>query len=130
MNLLRQCTFVDRYRNSKIELDDIVEERYARFKSNEDRVKSLPDEFHLLLYFTANWLPDTCNKNINKKLYEFYKSESINKNFEIVFISSDRTKDSYNEFLNENKFVRYALLFEEDDLQVIKGVSWVYVPFI
>jgi hypothetical protein len=116
MNLLRQCTFFDRYRNSLIELDDIIEENYNKCKTNEE-----DDEFvfYILLYFTANWLPEASNKNLNKKLAEFYlNSNRKHKNFELIFISSDKTKDSYYEFLNANKYIRYSLAYQEQELKV------------
>lgn len=141
MNLLRLCTFLDRNRNSaSVDLDDIVEERYAKLlykqqklkqqnsknddnknQNNNDSITTISDEcneLHLLLYFSANWLPDSCNKNLNKKLSDFYRSEKLRKNFELIFISSDKTRDAYNQFLSENKFIRYALVFQDSDLKV------------
>ena len=114
MNLLRQCTFVDRYRNSLVELDDIIEENWNKYKTNDDEYV-----FYVLLYFTANWLPEASNKNLNKKLAEFYSSSNRkHNNFELIFISSDKTKDSYHEFLNSNKYIRYSLAYQEQELKV------------
>lgn len=111
MNILKQCTFLDRFRNSHIELDDLIEENYD--KNSDSKI------FYIILYFTANWLPDVCNKNLNKKLELFNTNQrQIVKNFELIFISSDKTKDSYKEFLNENKFIRYSLEFQDQELKV------------
>lgn len=118
MNLLQHCSFIDRHRsNTSIELDDIIEENY---KKNQSEL------FHIILYFTANWLPDASNKQLNKKLERFYtsknskrKSNKTKPNFELIFISSDKTKISYDQFLNANKYIRYALSFDEQELKVI-----------
>ena len=82
--------------------------------------------FYIILYFTANWLPDASNKQLNKKLENFYtsknskkKSNKIKYNFELIFISSDKTKNSYDQFLNSNKYIRYALSFQDQELKVI-----------
>ncbi len=127
MNLLRQCTFIDRTRDSFVELDDILEERHIAVSRNIDtqdpwvsRQKE-PTTFHLLLYFTANWLPDNCNRELNKKLSSFYGKESVRRQFELIFVSSDKTAESYNKFLSENKFIRYALAFQEQEIKVSKS---------
>ena len=114
MNLLRQCSFIDRSRhNTPIELDDIIEENHKK-NSNE--------LFYIILYFTANWLPDASNKHLNKKLESFYlsrlKSQNSKLNFELIFISSDKTKSSYDQFLNANKYIRYSLAFQDQELKV------------
>ena len=118
MNLLRHCSFIDRHRsNASIELEDIIEDNYK---------KNQGEHFYIVLYFTANWLPDASNKQLNKKLENFYtsknskkKSNKIKYNFELIFISSDKTKNSYDQFLNSNKYIRYALSFQDQELKVI-----------
>lgn len=114
MNILRQCTFIDRNRNSEIDLDELVDEKYL----NGKRIRK-ENIFYLLLYFNANWLPDACNKSLNIKLEKFMSHKRLKNKFELIFISSDKTRDSYSQFLNENKFIRYSLAFHEYDLKVI-----------
>ena len=118
MNLLRQCSFLDKHRsNVTVELDDIIEDNY---KKNQSEL------FYIILYFTANWLPDASNKQLNKKLEHFYTSKNLKRknnktkpNFELIFISSDKTKSSYDQFLSANKYIRYSLSFDEQELKVI-----------
>lgn len=116
MNLLKQCTFYDRLKNSTVELDDLIEENYL-FNLNEEQ----NHYFYLMFYFTANWLPDTFNKHLNDKLEYFSRNrrQSFN-NFELIFVSSDKTIEAYKEFMLKNKFIRYSLEFRPDnnDLKV------------
>ena len=118
MNLLRQCSFIDRNRHMPIELDDIIEENY---KKNTDEL------FYIILYFTANWLPDASNKHLNKKIESFYLNKNANQNkklnFELIFISSDKTKSSYEEFLGANKYIRYSLAFQDQELKVKYNIN-------
>ena len=114
MNLLRNCSFIDRHKNSTVELEDIIEDNYKKNKSLQ---------FHIILYFTANWLPDASNKQLNKKLENFYsnKNSSTNAkrpNFELIFISSDKTKSTYEQFLKANSYIRYSLSFQDQELKV------------
>lgn len=114
MDILKQCTFVDRNRNAEIDLDELVEEKYL----NGKRIHR-ENIFYLVLYFNANWLPDSCNRVLNTKLEKFTAHKRLKSKFELIFISSDKTRDSYSQFLNENKFIRYSLAFHEYDLKVI-----------
>lgn len=115
INILKQCTFIDRNRNAEIDLDDLVEEKYLHGKRiHKENI------FYLLLYFNANWLPDLCNKTLNTKLEKFSAHKKLKNKFEIIFISSDKTRDCYAQFLSENKYIRYSLAFHEIDLKVIK----------
>lgn len=132
MNLLKECTFFDRDRNALIELDDLVEEACARTTS----IKLLPTSpslvsetttttttsVFLILYFTADWLPEVSNNLLNEKLKTFVQASKCQQQqqqqkFELVFVSSDKTSDSYWEYLNKFKFIRYSLAFHEKDLK-------------
>ena len=141
MNLLRECTFFDRDRNSQIELDDLLEEasQNVSFSKNSQQQQqpnstSISDEnsttntssFYLILYFSADWLPEASNTQLNDKLRSFMedmKSQSVNRQrnarpVELVFVSSDKTSDSYWNFLEKFKFIRYSLAFQEKELKV------------
>lgn len=113
MNLLRECTFFDRDRNSQIELDDLVEEACLKKTSNR------PSSFYLILYFSADWLPDASNSLLNDKLRTFMETvNDSSRAVELAFVSSDKTSDSYWSFLNKFKFIRYSLAFHEKELKV------------
>ncbi|CAF1469182.1 unnamed protein product, partial [Rotaria sordida] len=47
------------------------------------------------LYFSAHWC-GPCRR-FTTKLIEFYNSHAKDKNFEIIFISSDNDEESFNE---------------------------------
>ncbi|UJR34305.1 hypothetical protein I4U23_021708 [Adineta vaga] len=51
------------------------------------------------LYFTAHWCPPC--RGFTPILTEFYKNYHEEKNFEIIFISSDQDEKSFNEYYNE-----------------------------
>jgi hypothetical protein len=128
MNLLRQCTFLDRYRNAYVELDDIIEENFNSLDNNNNNNNDKNNDngnnnqLNLMLYFTANWLSETnaSSKELNKKLTNLCLNKKINNcnYFEIVFISSDKTKDSYDQFIDRNKFIRYSLQFQDQEIKV------------
>ncbi|CAF0803272.1 unnamed protein product [Rotaria sordida] len=51
------------------------------------------------LYFSAHWCPPC--RGFTPVLIEFYKNYSKEKNFEIIFISSDRDERAYNEYYKD-----------------------------
>ena len=111
MDILKQCSFIDRHRNSDIELIDLIEEKYL----NGRRIHK-ENVTHLMLYFNAKWLPSSCNEMLNLKLEKFMKHKN---NFELIFVSMDKTRDLYEQFLKENKFIRYSLSFHDNELKVL-----------
>jgi|688.fasta_scaffold866483_1 thiol-disulfide isomerase/thioredoxin len=48
---------------------------------------------------SAHWCPPC--RSFTPKLTEFYKNFSTNKNFEIIFISSDNNEESFKEYYKE-----------------------------
>jgi nucleoredoxin len=50
------------------------------------------------LYFSANWCPP-CRK-FTPELSMFYKNYNKSKNFEIIFVSADRTQKSFADYYN------------------------------
>lgn len=121
MNLLRECTFFDRDRNALIELDDLIEEAYYSSRRRADGGEPpLSSSFYLILYFSADWLPDASNNQLNDKLRAFMDAttQANRQLVELVFVSSDKTSDSYWSFLKKFPFIRYSLAFHEKDLKV------------
>ncbi|CAF3397098.1 unnamed protein product [Rotaria socialis] len=51
------------------------------------------------LYFSAHWCPPC--RGFTPVLINFYKSHAEEKNFEIIFISSDRDEASFNEYYKD-----------------------------
>ena len=70
------------------------------------------------LYFSAHWCPPC--RGFTPKLVEFYesfKSSKKGENFEIVFISSDRDDESFQEYFKEMPWL--ALPFADRECKVI-----------
>ena len=115
MNILRKCMLINTQRiNCLINIDQLIKERFS--SSAIDLTE--PVDFYLMLYFSANRLPAASNKLLNSKLEAFHKKQRDQKHFEIIFISSDKTLDQFELFLEQNKFINYALFFEDQDLNV------------
>lgn len=51
------------------------------------------------LYFSAHWCPPC--RGFTPKLAEFYKKLHAEKNFEIVFVSSDKNEGEFQEYYKE-----------------------------
>jgi len=67
---------------------------------------------HLMLYFSASWCPPC--KAFTPKLSETYKKLKAQRDdFELVFVSSDRDQDSFDEYHKKMSFC--ALPFEKRD---------------
>lgn len=66
------------------------------------------------LYFSAHWCPPC--RGFTPKLAEFYKKHHEDKNFEIVFVSSDKNEAEFKEYFNEMPWL--ALPFSERSRKV------------
>jgi len=67
----------------------------------------------VLVYFSAHWCPPC--KGFTPKLSEFYRKHSAAKNFEIVFVSSDKDQGAFDEYFAEMPFV--ALPYAQRELK-------------
>lgn len=65
-------------------------------------------------YFSAHWCPPC--RSFTPKLAEFYKKLHTEKNFEIVFVSSDKSKDEFDKYYEEMPWL--ALPFSDRDRKV------------
>jgi len=70
---------------------------------------ALGDKKHVFLYFSAHWCPPC--RMFTPKLVEFYKNNGGGKDFEIVFVSSDRDEAAMYGYMSE------------------VGMQWISVPF-
>ena len=71
------------------------------------------------LYFSAHWCPPC--RGFTPQLAKWYtelKSGALADKFDIVFISSDRDEDSFDEYFDSMPWL--ALPYQERDLKVIK----------
>lgn len=67
---------------------------------------------HIGLYFSAHWCPPC--KAFTPELVETYKKiQAVRKDFEIVFVSSDKDEDAFKEYYNEMPWM--ALEFADRD---------------
>lgn len=81
-------------------------------KDGEVDVASLSGK-HVLLYFSAHWCPPC--RGFTPKLAQYHKEHSAEKNFEIIFVSSDKDQASFDEYYGEQPWL--ALPFAERDLK-------------
>ena len=51
---------------------------------------------YVLIYFSAHWCPPC--RGFTPVLAEFHKAAAASKNFEVVFVSSDRDQKSFDEY--------------------------------
>lgn len=74
------------------------------------------------LYFSAHWCPPC--RGFTPKLAEFYKS-GLKEKMEIVFVSSDRDKEAFDEYFGEMPWLAlpYEKRAEKDALSKAFGVS-------
>jgi len=66
------------------------------------------------IYFSAHWCPPC--RGFTPKLAEFYKKRHNEKNFEIVFVSSDKNEDEFQTYRKEMPWL--ALPFADRDRKV------------
>lgn len=64
---------------------------------------------NVFLYFSAHWCPPC--RGFTPKLADFYKANAGKKNFEVVFLSSDRDVGQFEEYRKEMPW--YSVPFEE-----------------
>jgi len=76
-------------------------------------LSSLSSKSGVLLYFSAHWC-GPC-RGFTPQLVEYYKSHKDKFNFEIIFVSSDRDQDSFNEYWGEMPWL--ALSFEHSEVK-------------
>jgi len=81
-------------------------------KDGEVDVSTFKDK-HLCLYFSAHWCPPC--RGFTPVLAEYYKKFSKEKNFEIVFVSSDKDQEAFDEYYAEHPWL--ALPFEKRELK-------------
>lgn len=67
------------------------------------------------IYFSAHWCPPC--RGFTPVLAEFYNTHHEAKNFEIVFVSSDRDTESFNGYFGEMPWL--ALSFDDRTKKVI-----------
>lgn len=83
----------------------------------KDGVKSTDDVLNgkaaVGLYFSAHWCPPC--RGFTPKLAEWYKKDLQAKGLEVVFVSSDRDEDSFNEYYKEQPWA--ALPYANRDLK-------------
>ena len=66
------------------------------------------------IYFSAHWCPPC--RGFTPELVKFYNANHEGKNFEIIFVSSDRDEKSFKEYYNDMPWL--ALAFSERNKKV------------
>lgn len=78
------------------------------------------------LYFSAHWCPPC--RAFTPQLAEWYKNvkkSSNGDNFDIVFLSSDKNAEGFNEYFKEMPW--YAVPYSDRDVKVCVGWMGVYI---
>lgn len=84
--------------------------------TKEGKVESSSfDEKYLMLYFSAHWCPP-CQRFTPVLSEAYTKLKAERDDFELVFISSDRDQNAFNEYFAEMTF--WALPFEYRDEKI------------
>jgi nucleoredoxin len=89
-------------------LEALVGKEVINNKGEKVSVSSLSGKT-IGLYFSAHWCPPC--RGFTPKLAEFYTNDLKNKNLEIIFVSSDRDKESFDEYFAEMPWL--ALPYED-----------------
>merc|ERR1719334_176986 len=101
-------------------IQELIGDKVLKQDGTEVEVASFcgPDKV-VGIYFSAHWCPPC--RGFTPKLADFYKAVKKSKpdNFEIVFVSSDRNKDSFNEYFGEMPWL--ALDFDKRDVKESVG---------
>ena len=95
-------------------LRDLIGDKIVKANGETVNTESLLNDNQIVgLYFSAHWCPPCVG--FTSKLEEFY-NKFKNKNLEVVFVSSDRDQDQFNEYFQEMPW--FALPFEDRDRKV------------
>lgn len=81
-------------------------------KSGDADLSSLKDKT-VLIYFSAHWCPPC--KGFTPELAKYYNKYKDEKNFEIIFVSSDKDQAAFDGYYGEQPWL--ALPFEERELK-------------
>lgn len=90
--------------------DNLVQMDGRKLKNvSEDAFE--PKEYYAI-YYSAHWCPPC--RNFTPKLVDFYKKQKRkNDDFEIIFVSSDRSEDAMEEYMEETSMKWMALDYDK-----------------
>lgn len=98
----------------------------ALLVDRRDREKStaeLQEKDYIFLYFSAKWC-SPCRK-FTPELVKFYREHAEDRNFEVVFVSSDRSRSDMNKYMKSYKMpwlaVPYSKYMHRTELRTTYG---------
>lgn len=98
-------------------------------KSGELSTKeALGGKAAVFVYFSAHWCPPC--RGFTPKLAEFYKKHAASKNFEVVFVSSDKDSDQFNEYYGEQPWLALPYNQRAQKDQLSKKFKVQGIPFL
>lgn len=72
-------------------------------------------------YFSANWCPPC--RGFTPELITFYNTYSESKNFEIIFVSADRTQISFNDYFETMPWLALEYQYNKKMVSIIKYLN-------
>lgn len=110
INKFKLYSFIDLVKTKTVDLNEIINDNYTSSNS---------DYFYVIFFFSASWLPDSSNM-LADELKSFYQAEKNKfRNFDLIFISSDKSFTEYKSFVKRNSFLRYTLDFLDHNTKVL-----------
>jgi len=100
-NIQKESTLhlVLRLRGGSVAMVEMLGDKLQSGTSTLDTVGVLEGKTHVGIYFSAHWCPPC--RGFTPKLAEWYKDNAAKLSMEIVFASSDRDEDAFDEYFGE-----------------------------
>ena len=95
--------------NSYPPLEKTITSALVDRRGNEMSVTELQTKDYVLVYFSASWCPP-CRK-FTPELVKFYKEHSDTRNFEVVFVSSDRSRSEMKDYMKKYRMPWLAVKY-------------------
>lgn len=92
---------------------ELFGERLHNKEGTVSTADALAGKSAVFVYFSAHWCPPC--RGFTPKLSDFYKKHSGDKGFEIVFVSSDKSTEQFNEYYGEMPWL--ALPHDKSDIK-------------
>ncbi|MDR0534999.1 MAG: redoxin family protein [Puniceicoccales bacterium] len=98
-------------------------------KSASDEVAALESKKYLFLYFSAHWCPPC--RQFTPKLVDFYNKNAKNGDFDLIFVSADRSIEEMADYMSSTKMPWFAIPPKSDIVKALGEKFKVeYIPHL